>query len=216
VYPKLIQSDATWVVENRDMQSFLLRVRTDLVDPFLSFPVLTGSLSKQKKPFFFFSDCHYDFSRLTFDQQRKIENSLPADLRYYEDISLLSSLEWLEPTRLMAYARVDNTLTGQRDMALSALARMDVGNYVFDYLLEALNDDRARVAIYAIRKVNNVIAKRKRLYLFLTCISLPSDIEHNEFGKCAKSPSKRVDEESRRGQRSDSLVWRLTKWWRIC
>jgi hypothetical protein len=66
-------------------------------------------------------------------------------------INQLAALPALEPTPIVPLADLHATRLAARDVALRALGRLDAGQGI-PTLLGALDDDRARIAIYALRR----------------------------------------------------------------
>jgi len=66
-------------------------------------------------------------------------------------INQLAALPALDPTPIVQLADLHASRLAARDVALRALGRLDAGQGI-PILLGALNDDRARIAIYALRR----------------------------------------------------------------
>jgi hypothetical protein len=154
--PALLALDPTWATR-MVVYSFLHRHRQDLLAPCLGRSAYVGRFSTGKTRFFL--PVNSDFHRWTPTQQATLaltldevasdaKRDVPAVLAV---IYQFAALPDVPPTRLIALADLDNLKTAVRDAALRALGTLDAGQGVAT-LLHALNDSRARISIYALRR----------------------------------------------------------------
>ena len=135
---------------------YLHRHRQDLLTPFLGQRAYKGRFSTGKTRFVL--PMRTGFYRWTPTQQNLFAETLTQLTQdqkrdaytLFHAIHQLAALPAVVPARLfgLADARMKNLAV--RDTALRALARLDGGQGV-PVLVEALDDDRARIAIYALR-----------------------------------------------------------------
>lgn len=154
--PKLLAEDKSWI-EQPVVYNYLHRKRQDLLTPFLGQKVYKGRFSTGKTRFLL--PVSKDFFRWTPSQQSIFAKTL-EDLSWDSDrdtptllfaIDQLAALPAIQPTRLLELASLNNPKQALRERALRALSRVDGGKGI-PTLLEALSDDRARIAIYALRR----------------------------------------------------------------
>ena len=154
--PRLVQADSSWF-DNGHVRDFVHRNRQDLVDLALGGEVVQGKfasgLTRWVIPF------QGGFWRWTPDQQFRYSERLSV-LLHDEEVSFptmrtclrsLAQLTAVPPTLLQEYAALEEGRQAVRDEALRALGRMDAGQGV-PFLLDCLEDDRGRIAIYALRR----------------------------------------------------------------
>lgn len=154
--PKLIKQDPSWVTQSV-VYEYLHRSRQDLITPFLGQKAYSGRFSTGKTRFVL-PLCD-GFYRWTPTQQTMFAQTLEALTRDEKRdfpavrfaIAQLAALPAISHTRLIELASVVNPKLAVRDTALRALSRLDAGQGV-STLLSALDDDRARIAIYALRR----------------------------------------------------------------
>ncbi|MDP9352526.1 MAG: hypothetical protein M3P51_13450, partial [Chloroflexota bacterium] len=155
VVPSLIREDQSSIVLP-EVSEYLHRRRQDLLTPFLGREAYRGRFATGRTRYVL--PCASGFHRWTAAQQEAFAQTLrevthdsvrdsPAIFRA---ISQLAALPDVEPRRLVQLAEVRNTRLALRDAALRALGQLDAGQGV-EPLLDALSDDRGRVAIYALR-----------------------------------------------------------------
>jgi hypothetical protein len=152
--PALIREDPSWVTR---VYPYLHRRRQDLLTPFLGQQTYRGRFSTGKTRFVL--PLLAGFHRWTATQQAIFARTLSELLEDRERdspaaltaIRQLAALPAVAPARLIELASARNPRPALRDAALQALGRLDAGQGV-PTLLEALNDHRARVAIYALRR----------------------------------------------------------------
>ena len=153
--PALLASDPS-VVTLPVVHSYLHRRRQDLLTPFLGQQAYKGRFSTGKTRFVL--PLLTGFYRWTPTQQLLFAETLTQVTQdaqrdtygLFQAMHQLAALPAVLPSRLisLADARMENLAV--RDTALRALARLDGGQGV-PVLLEALDDVRARIAIYALR-----------------------------------------------------------------
>ena len=154
--PQLLEKDKSWFTQSV-VNQYLHNFRQDLLTPFLGQTAFKGKFSTGKTRFVPFFGGGY--SRWTYHQQQIFARSLegltkdnkrdvPAVWSAIEELALIPAVE---PTRLIQLASLENSQEAVRDRALRALARLDAGQGI-PVLISALNDARARIAIYALRK----------------------------------------------------------------
>ena len=152
--PALLKADRSWIVI-APVYTYLHRTRQDLLTPYLGQNAFKGHFSngktRQVLPFY------SGFQRWTPMQQATFARTLsevtgdemrdsPALLT---TIRQLQALPGLAPTRLVELA--SDKRPAVRDGAIRALGRLDAGEGV-PVLLDMMNDDRGRLAIYALRR----------------------------------------------------------------
>ncbi len=154
--PYLLKQDQSWFTQSA-VNQYLHNFRQDLLTPFLGQTAYRGKFSTGKTRFvpFFYGG----YSRWTYKQQTIFAQSLEGLTRddkrdtpaVWSAIEQLALLPAVKQTRLIQLASLKNSQEAIRDRALRALSRLDGGQGVPE-LLSALDDARARIAIYALRK----------------------------------------------------------------
>lgn len=155
--PQLLQQDPSWITQYT-VYDFLHRKRQDLITPFLRPEAYTGLFSCSETRFIL--PLKTGIYALTTQQQETFQRSLeqvirdpdsdmPTQLSVIKQLAVLSAVQ---PTLLLELASADNPLRAVRNAALLALPQLD-SYYGIPILIEALNDDRVRIAIYALRNV---------------------------------------------------------------
>jgi len=154
--PRLLQADTSWF-DNSHVRDFVHRHRQDLVDLALGGEVVQGKfasgLTRWVIPF------QGGFWRWTPDQQFGYSERLCILLRDEQASFLtmrtclrsLAQLPSVQPGLLQEFAALQESRQAVRDEALRALGRMDAVQGV-PFLLDCLEDDRGRIAIYALRR----------------------------------------------------------------
>jgi hypothetical protein len=151
--PELIRKDGSWMTQF-PVYTYIHRYRQDLLTPYLGQSSYQGLFSTGKTRFVLpFTEGFVRwtpsqqsvFSRVLVEVVGDKERDTPALLTV---IRQLGRLVYLRPDRLIAYA--SDPREPVKAAALRALGRYDSGQGV-PTLMEALNDDRARYAIYALR-----------------------------------------------------------------
>lgn len=154
--PALIEHDDGWI-QVREVAEYLHRYRQNLLTPFLTYRVYRGRFSSGSAatiPYF----CD-GFARWTDNQQHLYANSLQGIIKsskrnaweLYRVVNQLSAMPSIDLAPLIKLARLENGDAALRDKSLEALGRADAGRGI-PTLLDALDDVRARVAIYALRR----------------------------------------------------------------
>lgn len=154
--PRLVQSDASWF-EVSCVRAFVHRYRQDLVDLALSSGVMVGKFASGLTGWV----THFEggFWRWTPDQQFLYSQRLSV-LLHDPDASFptmrtclrsLAQLPAVAPTLLQEFGALSEGRLAVRDEALRALGRRDAGQGV-PFLLDCLEDDRGRIAIYTLRR----------------------------------------------------------------
>lgn len=154
--PALLKNDPSWVTQSI-VYTFLHRHRQDLLTPLLGQTAYKGRFSTGKTRFVL--PLLSGFQRWTPAQQQTFAKVLDQVTRdeqrdspaLFVVINQLAALPAIEPARLIELADAHSTRLAARDVALRALGRLDAGQGTAT-LLEALDDDRARIAIYALRR----------------------------------------------------------------
>jgi len=154
--PRLVQEDPSWIqvpAASRHLHLY----RQDLLTPFLSARVYKGRFPSGKAAFL----PAYDngFFRWTAAQQQGYAGELVGILtstqrnawELYGSVQRYAAMPSIDLTPLVTLARLDAPDQGLRDKTLEALGRADAGRGVAA-LVQALDDGRARVAIYALRR----------------------------------------------------------------
>lgn len=154
--PELLEQDPSWVSKPW-VQNFLHRHRQDLLTPFLGTNVVHGKFATgQTRWVLSFSG---SFWRWTPEQQALYAEQLARLIRdqsrdfraQRQSLRSLAGLTDLEtPETLARTASLREDRQALRDEALRCLARVEDGRGL-PFLVEALDDERARVAIYALR-----------------------------------------------------------------
>jgi hypothetical protein len=153
--PELVREDASWATQP-GVHAYLHRRRQDLLTPFLGRRAYRGRFSTGKtRPVLPLRD---GFFRWTAAQQSAFAETLrevveaspaPRDVPTVLDaLRRLPALPAVGPELLVALAGDERLAV--RDAAVRALGRLDACQGVAT-LLDALADDRGRVAIYALR-----------------------------------------------------------------
>ena len=154
--PQLLKQDKSWFTQPV-VNNYLHNFRQDLLTPYLGQTAYRGRFATGKTYFVVFF--HGGYSRWTYQQQnifaRSLDNLTRDDKRdiptVWSAIEELALLPAIEPTRLIELADLKNPQEAVRDRALRALAKLDDGQGI-PVLISALDDARARIAIYALRK----------------------------------------------------------------
>ena len=155
--PSLLQQDPSWIGQPQ-VAVWMHRHRQDLLTPYLQGEVMGGRFASGRTSWVLsFST---EFWRWTPHQQRLYEAQLAGLLGDLErdfpaqsfSLRSLAGLPDVAPTALAAAGSLAESRQAVRDEALRCLARTEDGKGV-PSLVEALEDERARVAIYALRQV---------------------------------------------------------------
>ena len=154
--PNLIAADPSWATQPT-VYTYLHRHRQDLITPFLGFKAYSGRFSTGKTRFVL--PLRTGFERWTAMQQQLFARVLTEVTRdegrdtpaIQSVITQLAALPAVFPARIVELAQLESKPLAARDAALRALAKLDSGEGV-PVLLEAMGDDRGRIAIYALRR----------------------------------------------------------------
>jgi hypothetical protein len=154
--PKLLKQDPSWITQHT-VYKFVSCYRQDLLTPFLGQHTYRGRFSTGKTRFLL--PINKGFSRWTTAQQLifakalcEVTQDTARDLfTIIRVINQLAALSAVPPTRLIELASHLNSNLAIRDTALRALPHLD-NDLGIPILIEAMGDDRARIAIYALRK----------------------------------------------------------------
>ncbi len=154
--PKLLKQDPSWIrVET--VSQHLHKHRQDLLDYYLEPRVYKNRFDSGITAIL--PSWANGFVRWTANQQRKyakhVYNIINSDKRnaweLRRGVKRLSVMPSIEIDMLVEMAKVDAKDIALRDFALTALGKLDAGRGV-ETLIQALDDDRARIAIYALRR----------------------------------------------------------------
>ena len=151
--PRLVQDDPSWIQVSAVSWHLHLH-RQDLLTPFLSARVYGGASGKAA-----FLPAFDNGSRWTAAQQQCYADELVKILtstqrnawELYGSVERYAAMPSIDLAPLVHLARLDAPDQGLRDKTLEALGRADSGRGVAE-LMQALDDNRARVAIYALRR----------------------------------------------------------------
>lgn len=153
--PRLLKNDQSTITLS-SVSAYLHRYRQDLLTPFLGQQAYKGRFSTGRTRFVL--PLHDGFYRWTPKQQQMFSQTLLEIVHATEKHRAV--YEWLATINRLALMPAINVkpllkLASDerppvREAALRALGRLDAGQGV-STLLEALNDERARIAIYALR-----------------------------------------------------------------
>ncbi len=151
--PELIREDGSWMTQF-PVYDYIHRYRQDLLTPYLGQSAYRGLFGTGQTRFVLpvmdgfvrWTPAQQSvFSRILVEVVGDSERDTPAVSTV---IRQLGKLVYLPPTRLIPFAR--DAREPVKVAVLRALGRYDGGQGV-PMLMEALNDDRARYAIYALR-----------------------------------------------------------------
>ena len=171
--PELLKSDAS-TITLPVVYNYLHRTRQDLLTPFLGQSAYKGRWSTGNTRFVLpFSDAFYRWTpaqQVLFAQTltQITQESARDTFAVFRVINQLSALPSVFPARLIALADKSEARIAVREAALRALARVDDGTQSVPTLMEALGDDRARIAIYALRSALLEMPANRALTLLQT------------------------------------------------
>ncbi len=157
VVPRILAHDRSWITQEL-VHNFVHTKRQDLLTPFLPAQRYQGKFSTGDAAYIL--PIQRGFERWTTTQQQIFAEAVSTqteqeDLQHPDLVEYAQRLAYLSevaPTRLIELAQLDAPIELLRDKALEALSRRETGDGVAT-LIEALDDARARVAIYALRRV---------------------------------------------------------------
>lgn len=156
--PDLLKKDESWITQPI-VHNFLHRQRQDLLTPFVSRRTPYKGRFTTGKTIFLFPFTN-GFERWTPRQQNLYSELLrfliddPArdNAAVFSALAQLAQLMFIPADALIGYARqTDPKRVAQRDVAVRMLGQLDA-NQGLNELIAALNDDRARLAIYTLRR----------------------------------------------------------------
>ncbi|MEP7122866.1 MAG: hypothetical protein ABJE95_18210 [Byssovorax sp.] len=165
--PGLVTADPSFAILAR-VAGFVSRRRQDLLSPLLGAEPMTGRFATGKTRWAV--DFGAEYFRWTPRQQgiraatqtailANPECAVPTARRAIE---ALAHLPFVSPTAILALA--SDPRPPVRDLAVTALSWLDQGEGV-EPLLDALGDARARIAVYALRKVLQDLSEARVLRL---------------------------------------------------
>lgn len=169
--PQLLKQDPSWVTQPV-VYNYLHRYRQDLLTPFLGREAYRGSFSTGNTRLVLpFSSGFYRWTptqRQVFAETlTEVTQDKARDIpTIWFVIEQLAALPDIPATTLINLASASNLTLGIRDRALRALATMDAGQGL-PTLIEALDDERSRVAIYALRPALLAMPTSQALSLLL-------------------------------------------------
>ncbi len=154
--PELIKKDNSWI-QVEYVAQYLHQAQQSLLTPFLQPQIYKGRFSSGRTAILPGFD--RGFVRWTANQQNLYANGLQGIVNsskrnaweLYQCVSRLSAMPSVEITPLVRLAQLTTKDIALRDKSIEALGRVDAGKGI-PTLLMALNDARARVAIYALRR----------------------------------------------------------------
>lgn len=154
--PQLLDSDPGWI-QTAAVAEHLHRRRQDLLTPFLSARKFRGRFSTGSAAFL--PSFERGFARWSMAQQQCYADALIKIIsspkrsawELYGSLWRYAAMPSVDLGPIVNQARLDAPDAALRDKALEALGRTDGGRGVAA-LIEALDDARARVAIYALRR----------------------------------------------------------------
>lgn len=154
--PQLLEKDESWI-QVHEVAAHLHKRRQTLLTPFLKPRSYGGRFSSGQATMLPSFDA--GFARWTPAQQSLYARSLQglassgkrSAWELYPAVQRLGAMPSIDVQPLAGFARLDAKDLALRDKALEALGRCDAGRGV-PALLDALDDERARIAIYALRR----------------------------------------------------------------
>jgi hypothetical protein len=155
--PALLKKDESWILDHSVLYH-VHRHHQNLLTPFIPGKVLRGRFAHGHRARSILP-LYKGFHRWTPAQQLLFAQTLEAitgDKRdmpsLFNVVQQLAAIPEASPNRIAEIAQGGKMIhAALRDTALRALARLEEGKGV-PFLLEAMNDDRARIAIYALRR----------------------------------------------------------------
>lgn len=155
--PQLLEQDPSWITQPV-VHNYLHRQRQDLLDPYLGRQAYKGRFGTGKTRFVLPFDSGFwrwwpsqraEFAQTLIEVTRDKARDNPALIHVVRQLGALVDTA-TAADRLIELAAADNKVLVTRDSALRALGRLDSGEGI-KTLLEAMDDDRGRIAIYALR-----------------------------------------------------------------
>lgn len=153
--PELLKEDPSWITQPPVVE-FLHWHRQDLLTPFLGRKAYRGRFSTGntrhvlplRQGFFRWTPAQQTTFAQTLEEMTHVRDKMRDIPAVLGAVGQMAALPAIEPKRLKELAADERPAV--QEAALRALGRLDAGQGV-PVLLEALGDDRARVAIYALR-----------------------------------------------------------------
>lgn len=146
--PQLLESDPGWIT----LGGIKAHVDRHQLSQYYTLEGYAGRFSKPKPAIEHpIDEAFYRWTRTqqeVYAKERIAKDNTPYEVQ--QTAICLAQLCFIDPGQLISFASDERPLV--RDTALKVLARLDGGQGV-ETLIEALGDERARVAIYSIRKV---------------------------------------------------------------
>ncbi len=157
IIPELLRKDGSFATLS-SVYTYLHRHRQDLLMPFLGQKAYRGRFSTGKTRFLL--PIRDGFHRWTSAQQRLFARTLEEVIKDKEQkastllqaITALAALPSVPHTVVAELASQDNNDAVTQATAITALSWLDNAEEGVPMLLEAMNDERARLAVYALRK----------------------------------------------------------------
>ena len=167
--PQLIQQDPSWIQVN-GVSEYLFRHRQSLLTPFLKPRIYNNRFSSGKTAVIL--NFQKGFLRFTANQQQiyayALNDILYSDKRnaweLYQCVNRLSAMPSADLSALKNLAKLDARDVALRDKAIEALGKADAGRGVTE-LIQALDDNRANIAIYALRRSILEMSEKNALFL---------------------------------------------------
>ena len=167
--PRLLRQDKS-AITLWSVYTYLHRQRQDLLTPFLGQYAYKGRFSTGKTRFVL--PLQDGFERWTVRQQETFARTLleitgekdqhRATLELMRVIHRLAAMPFIDPAPLIVFASDERQPV--REVAIRVLGRLDAGQGI-PTLIAALNDERARIAIYALRYALLTMPKTEALTL---------------------------------------------------
>jgi hypothetical protein len=157
IIPELLRKDGSFATLS-SVYTYLHRHRQDLLTPFLGQKAYRGRFSTGKTRFLL--PIRNGFHRWTSAQQRLFARALEEVIKdegqeastRLQAINALAALPSVHHTSVVELASQDNEDAVTQAAAITALSQLDNAGEGVPVLLEAMNDERARLAVYALRK----------------------------------------------------------------
>lgn len=154
--PALVAEDPSWITQ-MPVLTFLHRHRQDLLTAFLGQKAYRGRFSTGRTRyvlplrdgFFRWTTAQQSIFAKTLEEVTHVKDRMRDIPAVLGAITQLAALPAVEPTRLAELAADERPAV--QEAALRALGKLDAGQGV-PILVQGLQGDRARVAIYALRK----------------------------------------------------------------
>ena len=156
IIPGLLRRDPSWITQPV-VHGALHRRRQDLLTPFLGRKAYKGRFATGRT--YIVLPLHAGFHRWTPTQQALFQSAIMGIIddavrdspALIGAIAQLAALPDIAPDALVQLAALDNPRLADREAALRGLGRRDAGDGL-PTLLAALDDERGRIAAYALRR----------------------------------------------------------------